>query len=161
MKINIYVDGVAVGTREGCDVLVNGAPCRRASAGGPFYHAGLPRDVCVACMARVSAGGPLAFETSRYDTVDERHTTQAPAPAVATPEAPAEIAPPLFPACPACGARAFAVRQVLSEVRPYDWDAAGLRFAPSGDPTAEQTTTYHCRACGVDVPPHLLVDWIS
>lgn len=166
MKINVFVDGVQVGTREGCDVLCGDEPCKKPAVGGNFFHEGLPRNICLECMQ--SAGRTLLkFKTSKYDTIEDRYSVAPaepakepePEPAAETEEAQSE-APVGFPACPSCNERSFSVQQSVSETKDYDWDKDAFKFVKVGDPHEEQTALVKCRACGADVPSKILSGWI-
>lgn len=167
MRVNIFVDGAQVGSRIGCDVRSGSGSCgKTAAAGGNLFHGGQPRDICEACMVQLAPGLlPFEFASSRYDTADERYATASieasVGPAVEGAEAIEAVSAPAFPSCPHCGARAFAVSQVLIEATRYDWDGAALSFRRSGPPMVEQQVWHHCAACNEAVPAELLQAWIS
>lgn len=162
MRVNVFVDGVQVGIRDGCDVLVGEDSCKKASVGSPFFYENMPRDICEACMIQMAPGKPLLkFKTSHYDSINEKFSTKTNSAAEKIPEAPSEPEAPKFPTCPYCGERSFSISQVLVESKQYDWDAPTVSFKFVGEPGVDQKVLYHCKKCSKEVPSELLSSWIS
>lgn len=149
MKVNVYIQGVWVGSRDGCDALVNGKPCRAPSA-SVVNQDGLQRHICEGCLkAAVPGKPPLAFGSHCYEMVEERHEPPPPRPDPAAP-----------PLCPACGKRSFVAVATIAEAKPYAWDQATRRFTMPETGNVEQKTILRCADCGTDLPADFLGEWI-
>lgn len=172
MKVNVFVNDIPVGSRTGCDVLVDNDSCKKTSVGTPFYHEGLPRDICEMCMAQMIPGKPMpTFNTNHYDFYTERHMTGGPRENDAAnlpepnlpeepPPPPPPPPPPAFPTCPRCGERTFVITQNIAEVKVFDWDPGSFKFRPVGETAIEQKTHYRCQKCGEEGLAALLTGWI-